>query len=198
MTEASAIVDQAPLQDRDLLLRLGLYFDGLDQRLRQGEGWFIFNAAGGRLQRIASYIEARLREDFPEVFSYCVPWRDFAISAYVNEIALRELEPDATDTAASPKVRHEFDLARQVTDDTRERLYFSDLVVLSGLRPANPHEASFLDTTIEERYRRKLATILLTPKMPHDLETEFDHIDPTRTYWPRLFQRMYATSLVAI
>ena len=198
MTEASAIVEQAPLQDRDLLLRLGLYFDGLDQRLRQGEGWFIFNAAGGRLNRIASYIEARLHEDFPQVFAYCVPWRDFAISAYVNEIALRELEPDATHVAASPKVKQEFDLARQVTDDTCERLYFSDLLVLVGMRLSSSHEASFLDSTIEERYRRKLATILLTPKMPHDLESEFDHIDPSRTYWPRLFERMYATSLVAI
>ena len=198
MTDASAIVDQAPLQDRDLLLRLGLYFDGLDQRLRQGEGWFIFNAGGGRLTRIARYIEARLREDFPQVFSYCVPWRDFAISAYVNEIALRELEPGATDTAASPTAKREFDLARQVPDDTRERLHFSDLLVLVGMRPSSHHEAVFLDTTIEERYRRKLATILLTPKMPHDLETEFDDLDPTRTYWPRLFQRMYTTSLVAI
>jgi hypothetical protein len=198
MTDAAAIVEQAPLQDRDLLLRLGLYFDGFDQRLRHGEGWFIFNAAGGRLQRISSYIEARLHEDFPQVYAYCVPWRDFAISAYVDEVALRELEPGAAFPSAPLAARREYDLARQVTEDTRERLHFSDVLVLVGLKPSTWHEATYLDTTIEERYRRRLATILLTPHMPHHLEAGFEQLDPSGTFWPRLFQRMYATSLVAL
>ena len=46
MTDSQTLIDEAPLQDRDLLQRMNLYFDGFDQRLRQGQGWLIFNARG--------------------------------------------------------------------------------------------------------------------------------------------------------
>src|SRR5215207_808403 len=56
MTDALAIIEQAPLQDRDLLQRLSLYFDGFHHRLQQGQGWFIFNAPGSRASRITTFI----------------------------------------------------------------------------------------------------------------------------------------------
>jgi len=70
--------------------------------------------------------------------------------------------------------------------------------VLIGMRPSTWHEASFLDRMIDERYRQRLATILLTADMPHTLESEFDEVDPSGMLWSRLFDRMYETSLVAL
>ena len=198
MADASSMIQQAPLQDRDLLTRMSLYFEGLDQRLKQGQGWFIFNADTARMQRIAGYIDSRLRHDFPEVFSHSMLWRDFAISAYVNEIELGELAPASEHGEGSDAAKREYDLAKRVTEDTCERLQFSDLLVLIGLRPTSWHEATFLDRTIAERHRNRLATILLTQQMPQTLEAEFEGLDPSRTFWPRLFQRMYETSLVAL
>jgi hypothetical protein len=54
MTDAAELIEQAPVQDRDLLQRLSLYFDMLDQRLRNGQGWFIFNASGRDSSRPSS------------------------------------------------------------------------------------------------------------------------------------------------
>lgn len=198
MAEASLFIEQAPLQDRDLLLRLSLYFDAFEHRLRQGQGWFIFNAAGGRSSRIATYIQRRLAEYQPGVTSYMIAWRDFALSAYVNEVGLPELAPQVEQPTASPQVRREYQLAKHVTEDTWYRLLKSDLLVLIGLKPSHWHEAIFLDRTIDGRYRQRLATILLTPEMPHELEAEFESLDPTHTVWDRLFSRMYETSLVAL
>jgi hypothetical protein len=39
---------------------------------------------------------------------------------------------------------------------------------------------------------------LMTPDLPQELEAEYESVDPTRTYWNRLFSRMYETSLVAL
>jgi hypothetical protein len=85
-----------------------------------------------------------------------------------------------------------------VTEDTCARLMCSDMLVLIGMQPSNWHEASFLDRMIDERYRRRLATILLTSDMPHTLQSEFADVDPSGTLWSRLFERMYETSLVAL
>lgn len=197
MTEASAI-EQAPLQDRDLLLRLSQYFDALEQRLRQGQGWFIFNAAGRRSARISSFIQTRVAEHGPGITSFVVNWRDFSLSAYVNEIGLPELATGAASLQTDSPAKQGYELAKHVTAETWERLLFSDLLVLTGLKPNHWHEATYLDRTIDERYRNRLATILLTPDLPMELEAEFQSLDPTQTFWPRLFQRMYETSLVAI
>jgi len=198
MTDASDLIQQAPLQDRDLLLRLSLYFDAFEHRLRQGQGWFIFNAGGGRSQRIATFIEHRVSEHAPAVDAYLMPWRDFALSAYVNEVGLPELVPPAETGSDDPIAKREYEVARFVTDETCERLKFSDLLVLTGLKPHHWHEATFLDRMLDERYRNRLATILLTPDMPTELQAEFESLDPSKTFWPRLFQRMYETSLVAL
>ena len=198
MTDVSHIIDEAPVQDQDLLLRLNHYFDALDQRLRLGQGWFIFNAAGPRLGRIASFIDGRLRQEHASVNSYLTPWRDFALNAFVYEVGLPELAPRNQAGFTTEHQKHEFELARQVTDDARERLLYSDVLVLIGMRPSAWHEATFLDQTIDERYRRKLATILLTSAMPEKLESDFRDVDPSGVLWPRVFSRMYETSLVAL
>lgn len=198
MADAETMIEQAPLQDRDLLQRLSLYFDALDLRLRQGQGWFIFNAPGGRANRIASFIQSRVIEYQPAVSTYFMPWRDFALSAYVKEVGLPELAPPADAAPKDERAKREFELAMRITRDVSDHMLYADLLVLIGLKPSHWHEAIMLDQTIEERYRQRLATILLTPDMPQELEAEFESLDPTRAYWERLFQRMYETSLVAL
>ena len=94
MTDTSDIIEQAPLQDRDLLLRLSLYFDAFEHRLRQGQGWFIFNAGGGSIApHLDLHPASDLRVSAVRVDAYMMPWRDFALSAYVNEVGLPELLP---------------------------------------------------------------------------------------------------------
>lgn len=198
MTAASEVIEQAPLQDRDLLLRLSLYFDALEQRLRQGQGWFIFNASDTRSTRIATFIQERIAEHRQSVSAYMLPWRDFAINAYVNEVGLPELTPPEPGKFADTRAKAGYDVAVHVNATTNDALMFSDLLVLTGLKPNHWHEATFLDRMIDERYRKRLATILVTPDLPNELEAEFRLFDPTSTFWPRLFQRMYETSLVAL
>jgi hypothetical protein len=198
MTDAIAIIDQAPLQDRDLLQRLSVYFDGFHHRLRQGEGWFIFNAPGTRASRITTFIQYRLADYRPEVSACIIPWRDFAINAYIKEVGLSELSPEVEVQKPDPRVKQEYEIAVQVTREACNEMSYSDVLVLSGLKPSHEHEAVFLDHMLEERYRQKLATIILTPDMPKELEAEFESIDPSRGVWERLFQRMYETSLVAL
>ncbi len=62
MTDRESLIEQAPIQDRDLLQRMSLYFDAVDHRLRHGEGWLIFNASSRRARRIAGFIQHRLTE----------------------------------------------------------------------------------------------------------------------------------------
>lgn len=193
-----SIIEQASIQDRDLLLRLSLYFDSFDQKVRQGQGWFIFNAEGGRGRRISTFIEKRLNEHRPDVHSFVISWRDFALSAYVNEVGLPNLEPQSLQPGATLKLTREVAFARQVTDDVWERCSSAELLMLVGLKPSHAHEVEFLDRAIEERYRQKLATILVTPETPQVLEAEVDSVDPSMQLWDRLFTRMYETSLVAL
>lgn len=194
MSEHDPWIEQTPVQDRDLLQRMSLYFDGVDHRLRQGQGWFIFNADRGRSGRIASFIQHRLAEQQPAVSHYVLPWRDFALSAYVSDVGLPQL---ASDVATDLKAKREFDLATRVTYNTWTRMVSTDLLVLVGLKPAHRHEADLLDRTIAGRHQQRLATILLTPDMPQVLEADFEHV-ATRAYWDRIFGRMYETSLVAL
>jgi hypothetical protein len=193
-----SIVEQASIQDRDLLLRLSLYFDSFDQKVRQGQGWFIFNADGGRGRRISSFIERQLNEHRPGVHSFVISWRDFALSAYVNEVGIPQLEPQARQPGATPRLSKEVAFARMVTDDVWLRCSSAELLMLVGLKPAHAHEVEFLDRAIEERYRQRLATILVTPETPQELEANVASVDPTQQMWDRLFTRMYETSLVAL
>lgn len=196
MADDRQLSEESSLQDRDLLQRLSIYFDALDSRLRQGQGWFIFNARGGRSGRIMSFIQQRVLTVGDDVSSCIMPWKEFALSAYVREIGLPELAP-AVDGGDS-RVRHEYDLASQITRGTQAQMLSADLLVLSGLRPAHHYEALVLDETLEGRYRRRLATIVLVPDQPQALEAEFRSVDPSRAYWDRLFHRMYEINLIAI
>ncbi len=193
--DVSTFVDQAPMQDRDLLLRLSMYFDAVDLRLRQGQGWFIFNAGGGRSRRISAFIQLRLAEHTPPVSHYLMPWRDFALSAYVTQEAMPVLAPEV---AADARIREEFDLAAKVTSQTWTQMLSTDLLVLIGLKPDNRNEADLLDRTLASRHDQRLATILLAPDMPQELAAKLETADPAACYWDRIFQRMYDTSLVAL
>src|SRR5687767_16041817 len=66
MADSESLIEQAPIQDRDLLQRMSLYFDAVDHRLRHGEGWLIFNASHRRARRIAGFIQHRLTEHTPD------------------------------------------------------------------------------------------------------------------------------------
>jgi hypothetical protein len=195
---ADTMLEQASVQDKDLLLRLSLYFDSFDQRIRQGQGWFIFNANGGRGTRISRFIERRLADHHPGVRSFVIPWRDFALSAYVNEVGLPQLEPQVPLPDDGSRLSKELALARQVTADVWQQCSSVEVLMLVGLKPAHSHEIQFLDRAIDERYRQRRATILVTPETPQNLEAGVESLDPTHVYWDRLFTRMYETSLVAL
>src|SRR5688500_1073586 len=138
MTEHESLIEQAPIQDRDLLQRMSLYFDAVDHRLRHGEGWLIFNASSRRARRIAGFIQHRLTEHRPPVSYFVMPWRDFALSAFVTEVGLPSLAPVvATDTRA----RAEFDLAARVTSSTWTQMLSTDLLVVIGCKPTERREA---------------------------------------------------------
>jgi len=126
------------------------------------------------------------------------PLARFRDQPYIKEIGLFELSPEIETPVPDPKVKQEYEIAVQITRKACNEMSYSDVLVLTGLKPSHEHEAVFLDQMIEERYRQKLATILVTPDMPKDLEAEFESIDPSRGVWERLFQRMYETSLVAL
>jgi hypothetical protein len=191
-------IDRAPVQDRDLLQRLSLYFDAIDHRLEQGQGWFIFNAGQPRAHRISGFIHQRASTHTPPLRTYFVPWRDFALSAFVNEIGLAQIEQEADRAGDAPRLRQELSLAKNVTDSAVGRMLAAELVVLTGLKPTAWHEATFLDRMIEARYQQRQATILLTPDTPGALEDDFKQVDPSSTFWERLYTRMYETSLVAL
>ena len=152
MADRDSLIEQAPIQDRDLLQRMSLYFDTVEYRLRQGEGWLIFNAG----------------------------------------VSL------APTVATDARARAEFDLAARVTSHTWTRMLSTDLLVVDGCRPSHRHEAELLDRTLEARQAHKLATILMTPDMPQELEAEFETVDPEGRYWSSIFGRMYGTGLVAM
>ncbi|MBA2597535.1 MAG: hypothetical protein H0V00_13015 [Chloroflexia bacterium] len=195
MAERESLIEQAPIQDRDLLQRMSLYFDAVEHRLRLGEGWFIFNASHRRSGRIANFIQHRLTDHHPPVSYFLMPWRDFAISAFVTEVGMPSLVPIV---ASDDRARAEFDLAARVTSSTWTRMLSTDLLVVVGCKPAHRHEAELLDRTLENRQSHRLATILMTPDMPGQLEAELGTVDPDRQYWNSIFGRMYETGLVAM
>lgn len=193
-----AMADQVPLQDKDLLLRMSWYFDTLDQKLRQGHGWFIFNADSSRSQRIIRFVEGRLRDSDLSVDSFALLWRDFALNAYVNEIGIPQLEPGPGDTLADERLNQEIAIARHVSKDLWDRFQTSDLLMVIGLQPAYQHEVAFLDKALEARYLQRRATIILTPEQPQRLEADLTSLDPETGAWDRLIARVYERSLVAL
>lgn len=195
MTEHESLLEQTPIQDRDLLQRMSLYFDAVEHRLRLGEGWLIFNAGYRRSRRIAGFIQHRLTEHQPPVSYFLMPWRDFALSAFVTDVGMPSLVPAV---ATDDRARAEFDLAARVTSSTWTRMLSTDLLVVVGCKPTERREAELLDRTLANRQSQRLATILMTPDMPSQLEAELQTVDPNGRYWESIFGRMYETGLVAM
>lgn len=196
MTGKLIIGESVPLQDADLLTRLSHYFDALDQHVRAGHGWVIFNAGGSRGARIGGFIQSRLVEYRTLLTYYFVPWRDFSLNAYMVSVALQTIAPQ--EEQLEGKAKAEFDIATRVSRDTMVKLAASDLLVLAGLRPEHRHEVELLEETVSRRYDLGLPTILLTPFLPDDLATTYRQIAPETRLWDQLFARLYERNLMAV
>lgn len=188
--------NQLPLQDRDLLHRLNLYFDSLDSRLQHGEGWVIFNANGPRSARITQYLLHRLRET--KLMSHCfIPWRDFSLTSYMVEVELQSLRQPPEQLPGN--LKREYDIATRVSQQTMIQMVTSDLLIVNELLPRHGHEVRYLNDTIESRYRSRLATIILTPEQPHELERDVTRLaDRGVDTWGTLSNRLYEMNLIAV
>jgi hypothetical protein len=197
MFEGAHLIEQVPLQDVDLLQRLNQYFSTLELRLRQGQGWLIYNAGGNRAGRINRFMHDRLSaSDFP--FShFFLPWRDFALTSYLLQREL--LDAPGRQDEMTERERQEFAIATRVSRQTLARLATADLLILSGLTPQHQFEVSYLDQTIERRYSSRLATIILTPEQPHELALDVARLgDDGGEAWARMSTKLYETNLVAV
>ncbi len=188
-------LNRIPLQDRDLLERLDSYFATVDTRLQRGEGWVIFNAAGGRSHRITRYLQARLGEVLPRWSYLFMPWRDLALTSYMIQVELQGVESPELEGRA----RKEYDIATRVSRQTMAQSVTADLLIVSGLHPQHAHEVLYLADTIEHRYRDRLATIILTPDQPHQLaegiSRDLGFGDST---WRQIESRLYEMNLIAM
>ena len=193
------IGENVSVQDRDLLGRLSTYFDTIDARLREGQGWIIFNADRTRSRRIAQFIGDRLREYRPLLSSYLVPWRDFALNAYMLKV---ELVPSAVPSngATDPHQQQEYAIAGRVSQDMYFQMRYCDLFVLNGVAPAYRHEVDYLDQILGERYLNRRASILISPHMPDELARTFATLVPVNgnEAWKRLFHQLYDRCLIAL
>lgn len=185
------------VQDVDLLGRLNDYFDHLEQRLAQGHGWLIFNNSRERGARILRLLLSRLEGYRPFVSLLHLPWRDFALHAYISTIALpRDASLVAEETEDSAR-RREFVIASSVANATAFQLHHADLVILSNLAPAKLHETLMLSQTAVERAARRRAVIALTEHDPWSLAEAFGAADPTGTTWRHFYQTMRESSSIA-
>ncbi len=194
------IHDNVSVQDRDLLARLTAYFDHIDLRLREGQGWLIFNSDRGRTRRISQFIGDRLREYRPLVSSYLVPWRDFALNAYMVKVELVSPSSAVDATTADPRQKQEYAIAGRVSQDMYYHMCYSDLLILSGLDPAYPHELGYLDQIVNARHENRRPSILISPRMPHELEAGFETLAGRSgdQAWQRFFGKLYDTCLIAL
>ncbi len=95
-----------------------------------------------------SFIQHRLSEHRPPVSYFLMPWRDFALSAFVTEVGMPSLAPAV---ATDDRARAEFDLAARVTSSTWTRMLSTDLLVVVGCKPTERREAELLDRTLANR-----------------------------------------------
>jgi len=188
------------VQDRDLFMRMSAYANAIEGRIRQGQGWCIFNTDRQRAARIANYLLVNLRGRVPPVSHALMQWRDFALNAYMTEVALpREEEEDPAPEPESVRGR-ERSIARRVSREAYWRALNVDLLILLDLAPAHAHEVHFLDAILESRHRIHLPTVLTTPLMPDGMQTAViaaSEGDGTAV-WERLWNRIYETSLIAV
>lgn len=198
MFDGAHIIDEAPLQDVDLLQRLNHYFASLDARLRQGQGWTIYNVKDERATRLTGFIARQLGGVGDVVFThFFLPWREFALTAYMVQIELQTLSEHERELPE--RARQEYAIATRVSRQTLARMVTADLLILNGLVPRHPHEVQYLDETIERRFKSKLATILLTPEQPHELAADVVRLaDHGAETWERINDRLYRTNLIAV
>lgn len=194
------IGENVSVQDRDLLGRLTAYFDTIDLRLREGQGWLIFNADRGRAARISRFIGDRLREYRPLISSYLIPWRDFSLNAYMLKVELAPNPGTATIESSDPRQVHEYAIAGRVSQDMYYQMCYCDLFVLHGIAPSYRHEIGYLDQIVGTRCQNRRATILITPRAPHELESDFETLapGPNGSPWSRFFPQLYDTCLIAM
>ena len=189
--------DDVSMQDRDLLIRMSAYLDTIEMRIRQGQGWFIFNADRARAARIAQYVLAGLRAHAPIISHTLMTWRDFALNAYVTQVALpreEQGEPPEPESRRDQEQR----LARRVSREAYWRALNMDVLILLDLAPQHTHEITFLEGILSSRHRLHLPTVLTTPFMPDGLKTAMDAVDTEGGMWDQLWGRMYETSLIAV
>lgn len=189
--------DDVSIQDRDLLIRMSAYLDTIETRVRQGQGWFIFNADRARAARIAQYVVAGMRSNAPLISHFLMAWRDFALNAYITEVALpreEQEEPPAPESRRDQEQR----IARRVSREAYWRALNVDVLVLPDLAPAHAHEVTFLAGILASRYRLHLPTVMTTPFMPDHLKTAVDAVDTEGGAWEQLWGQMYDTSLIAM
>ncbi len=197
MIEEAQFIEQIPLQDVDLLQRLNQYFLTLDLRLKQGQGWLIYNAGGNRGGRISRFMHDRLASADVPFSHYFLSWRDFALTSFLLQGELRDTP--GRQMGMSERERNEFAIASRVSRQTLARLATADLLILSGLIPQHSFEVDYLDQTIERRYKSRLATIIMTPEQPHELALDVVRVraDGGET-WARMSSMLYETNLVAV
>jgi hypothetical protein len=200
MVSGLYLVDGMSVQDRDLLTRLTQYFETLETRLAQGQGWFIFNAGGPRAAWLGRFIQARVAEYRPLISSFVMPWRDFALNAYMTEVELpAHAEAGPAGAANAPShLQDEYRIATGVSRATGFQMRQCDLLVVMGVRPTQQHEAALLGATVGQRHARRRATMLLSPLAPHDLEVTLASIEGGEAVWNDLWASMYERSLVAL
>lgn len=183
-------------QDVDLFARLNHYFDQLDQNLTTGLGWVIFNASGNRARRISNFVVSGFVQTELPITCQHVPWRDFALNAYMVEVELQQIQESAEQH--SEHVKQEIDIANRVSRESLVKMVAADVLILSGVAPKHRHEVDLLDQTIERRHNLMATTVLMTPSQPHDLAIDVTRIAPDDTVWDRMFQRLYQRCLVAM
>lgn len=196
MLDEGYVIHRLPLQDRDLLARLTAYGDAFEIRVREGLGWLIFNADEQRAARVERLVREALAAFRPFISSYILPWRDFALNAYV-EIELQRQAPQVPAEADDPRHK-EFEIARRVARETLSWLRHCDLLLLRGIAPRRRHELDYLERALTTRYERRLATIALTPRSPEGLASDVRALDPSPDRWEHLYQRLAERSLIAV
>lgn len=189
------MLSNVSVQDRDLLARLTNYFDHLELRVREGQGWLIFNAPRPRGNRITQFVAERLKEFQPLLSYYVVPWRDFSLNAYMMKIELASLTPPPP---TAPRLSHEYRIAGRVSQDMYFHMRYADVLVLGGVQPSHPHEVEHLLAVVEMRLQERRPLVLITPDMPHELGRRFDELSHHEGRWDQLFDRLYQSNLIAL
>lgn len=190
-------MNEHSIQDLDLLARIGRYLDDIEERVRQGCGWFIFGATPARSNRIQHLLVQRLSALQPLISFYFLPWRDFSLNAYLLS---HELKPRVGSGIVVPEhlEQREFELANRVSQDMHYQMRFRELLIVAPVRPERDHEVAQLASLVEERFQKRLATILISPLSLPVLAGTTSALNGGEAAWKQIYSRMYESSLFAV